>query len=64
LPQVGHVRFEVFDVSGRNVGAIHESPLPAGPHEIPFDGSDLPSGIIYRIQAGEFSASGKMLLLK
>ena len=37
----------------------------AGQHDVSFDGSNLPSGIyLYRIEAGQYSASGKMVLLK
>ncbi len=77
LPQAGWVRLEVFDMNGRVVGARHASPAvgfgesglqgwySAGTHEVTFDGSDLPSGVyLYRLQAGELSAAGKMVLLK
>jgi len=37
----------------------------AGEHKLTFDASHLPSGMyIYRLTAGAFSASGKMILLK
>jgi|GEM_PF-1395169 len=37
----------------------------AGVHEFPFDGSDLPSGIyICRIEAGDWSAAQKLVLMK
>ena len=70
LPAASWVRLEVFDIAGRIVGA--RSPRPymegwrhRGTHEVTFDGTGLPSGIyIYRLSAGEFTASGKMLLLK
>ncbi|MFH1862972.1 MAG: hypothetical protein ABH878_09210 [bacterium] len=36
-----------------------------GIHEVTFDGSQLPSGVyFYRLQARDFTVSGKMLLLK
>ena len=36
-----------------------------GTHQITFDGSNLPSGIyVYRLQAGDLTASGKMILMK
>lgn len=61
----GFVKLEVFDINGRSVRAIHESPLQPGTHHILFDGSNLPSGIyIYQLQSGNYSASGKMMLLK
>ncbi|MFH1862712.1 MAG: T9SS type A sorting domain-containing protein, partial [bacterium] len=65
LPAAALVKLEVFDVSGRAVGAIHESLLPVGTHQIPFDGSSLPSGIYFaQLQAGDFTAMQKLVLLK
>ncbi|TKJ36545.1 hypothetical protein CEE37_15085 [candidate division LCP-89 bacterium B3_LCP] len=71
------VTLDIFDVNGRNVGASLRAcpgshrglPLqswyPPGTHQITFDGTDLPSGMyIYRITAGEFTVSGKMVLMK
>jgi len=67
LPVAGWVKLEVFDISGRSVRAHSHAPLhmKAGIHNVTFDGSGLPSGIyLYRLEAGEFTASGKMVLLK
>lgn len=65
LPQASAVKLQVFDVSGRLVGAIHESLMPSGRHEITFDGSGLPSGVyIYRLTAGDRQAVAKMILMK
>ena len=74
LPQAARVRLEVFDVAGRAVGAGREPGTPgalvdgwreAGSHEVTFDGSGLPSGVyIYRLRAGQYTASGKMVLMK
>ncbi|HEX7344560.1 MAG TPA: T9SS type A sorting domain-containing protein [bacterium] len=65
LPADASVLLEVFDINGRSVGTIHESSLPAGRHGISFDGSNLSSGIyLYRLAAGPFEATGKMVLLK
>ena len=37
----------------------------AGAHNVTFDASNLPSGIyLYRLEAGESQAIGKMVLLK
>ena len=70
LPVRSYVKLDVFDISGRIVGARHASPLPdgwysPGTHTLLFDGSNLASGIyILRLQAGEYNASQKMVLLK
>ncbi len=55
----------VFDVHGRLVAELVNGWRDAGLHEIAFDASDLVSGLyIYRLTAGDFSASGKMVLMK
>jgi len=65
LPVAGQVKLEVFDISGRVVGARSPRPYNPGHHSITFDGSNLSSGIyIYRLTAGEFTVNGKMVLLK
>ncbi len=70
LPLAGRVTLQVFDIGGRNVGSAQGRPLrdvwmPAGSHEVTFDGSGLPSGVyLYRLTAGENTAVGKMVLLK
>ncbi len=67
LPVASKVRLDVFDVSGRRVGVDLASTrvYSPGAHEITFDGSGLPSGVyIYRLTAGEYTASGKMVLMK
>lgn len=66
LPVASRVSLEIFDVSGRLIGTpLRESWRDAGYHELTFDGSDLASGIyIYRLTAGDFTASGKMVLMK
>ncbi len=67
IPQAAKVTLEVFDVSGRRAGNgfVPTRRYTPGTHQITFDGSGLPSGVyIYRLTAGEFTASGKMVLLK
>ncbi|MCX6639362.1 MAG: T9SS type A sorting domain-containing protein [bacterium] len=65
LPLAARVSLEVFDINGRAVGAQHAAPLPAGSHELIFDGSNLPSGIYFaRLTAGEYSCVQKLVLLK
>ncbi|MFH1733958.1 MAG: T9SS type A sorting domain-containing protein [bacterium] len=70
LPVASEVSLQVFNVHGQNVlsgsGAIpttgYYSP---GTHTIQFDGSNLASGIYFvRLQAGEFTAMQKLVLLK
>jgi hypothetical protein len=65
LPKSSEVRLSVFDMLGREVSVLVNERRDAGVHEVKFDGSSLASGVyVYRIQAGDFVASKKLLLLK
>ncbi len=65
LPSAGRVTLEVFDVTGRTVARLLDGYLDAGVHEARFDASGFSSGIyIYRLNASDFSATGKMVLMK
>ncbi|MCX6638945.1 MAG: SBBP repeat-containing protein [bacterium] len=64
LDEPATVDFTVYNTSGSEVYHQH-SGYSIGSHEIVFDGSDLPSGVyLYRITVGDWSNSGKMVLLK
>jgi len=59
------VSLKVYDTTGRLVATLVDGLREEGAHEVTFDGAGLPSGIyVYRLTAGEFSSSGKMVLLK
>jgi hypothetical protein len=65
LPVASRVKLGVYDISGRLVSELVNGWREAGLHEVAFDGSNLASGIyLYRLQAGAFAASGKMVLIK
>jgi hypothetical protein len=65
LPQAQDVRLEVFDLLGRRVALLVDESLAAGFHSVTFDASALTSGVyFYRIQAGSFVKTQKMMLVK
>lgn len=65
VPVSTPVCLEVFDILGRRLETLFESPRAVGHYRIPFDGSLYPSGIyFYRIQVGQQTVSRKMILLK
>ncbi|MBU0507354.1 T9SS type A sorting domain-containing protein [bacterium] len=65
LPRAELAKLAVFDVLGRQVATIVDGRLEAGKHIVSFDGSWLSSGVyFYRLEAGSFRATHKMLLLK
>lgn len=65
IATTGDVSLTVYDVLGREVATLAQEIQSAGNYTVQFDGADLPSGVyIYRLQAGEFMQSRKMVLLK
>ena len=71
LARAGHVRLEVFDVSGRSVRVLVDNELPAARnHRVVWDGLDAAgtrasSGVyFYRLVAGDLTATRKMIVLK
>ncbi len=65
MPKTGDVSLRVFDILGREVATLARGHVGAGSHRVMVDGSYLPSGIyFYRLQAGDFTAAKKMVLLK
>lgn len=70
LPRATFVQMEIYDILGRQVRRLLEKQLPAGEHEILFDGRDdenreLSSGIyFYRLTTEENMMAKKMTLLK
>lgn len=65
LPNAMQVNLSIYNISGRLVETLVNGWRDAGTHEVTFDGSNLASGVyIYCLQAGEYSSSGKMVLMK
>jgi len=65
LPKASQVTLGVFDILGREVSVLVNERRDAGVHEVKFDGSNLASGVyIYRIQAVDYVATKRMLLMK
>jgi hypothetical protein len=65
LPETAPVRLEVFDLMGRRVAVLADGVLPAGAHEVSFDGSALASGLyLYRLQTPQGLLQRSMLLMK
>jgi len=65
VPNRMHVTLNVFNTLGQEVALLQNGEQEAGYHEVRFDGSGLSSGVyFYRIQAGEFVQTRKLLLLR
>lgn len=56
---------KIYDALGNEVAVLVDGFRPAGRYEATFDAGNLASGIyIYRLQAGEFTETKKMIFLK
>jgi photosystem II stability/assembly factor-like uncharacterized protein len=70
IPQTEFVTLKVYDILGREVAVLVNEEKPAGSYEIQFnshsvEGRNLTSGIyFYQINAGEYSETKKMILLR
>jgi len=65
LPRAEFVTVKIFDAIGSEIETIVKEIKQAGVHEVNFDASHLSSGIyLYKIDAGRFHQSKKMLLVK
>jgi hypothetical protein len=65
VPQRANVSLIVYNTLGQKVATLGQDTQEAGYHEVKFDGSSLASGVyFYRIQAGSFVQTRKLLLLR
>ena len=70
LPEEQNVNIVIYDVMGRNIRTLMNANQTAGYHSVRWDakndtGEGVAAGMyIYTIQAGEFRATKKMVLLK
>jgi len=65
IPKNSHVTLKIFDVLGREVKTIVSEQKSIGRYEVEFDASSISSGLyFYRIKAGDFSDTKKMIVIK
>jgi hypothetical protein len=65
LPQSAIVTLTVYNTLGQRIAELVNGPQDAGYHEVKFDASGLASGAyFYRLQAGTFIQTRKLLLLR
>jgi uncharacterized delta-60 repeat protein len=65
IPVMTAVSLDLYNSLGQKVARLIHEEVSAGSHEVTFDASHLPSGVyIYRLQAGSYVESKRMLYLK
>jgi hypothetical protein len=65
LVEAGEVTLTVYNSTGQTVATLVNGEMNSGRHSVTFDASNLPSGLyIYRLNATDFTAVKKMVLMK
>jgi hypothetical protein len=65
IPTSEFVTLKVFDALGSEVATLVNEEKPNGIYKVDFNGSSLSSGIyFYTLQAGKFSETKKLILMK
>ena len=65
IPQTSNVVIKVFDILGNEIETLVSEEKQTGTYEITWYAEGLPSGVyFYRLQAGSFVETKKMILLK
>jgi hypothetical protein len=65
IPNKEFVTLKVYNILGQEVAKLVNGVKSAGVYKVSFDASDLTSGMyIYKIEAGNYSDTKKMLLMK
>lgn len=65
IPQSGNVSLKLYNILGQEVATIFQGFQKAGNYVANFNASKLASGVyLYRLQAGNFTVTKKMVLMK
>jgi hypothetical protein len=70
VPRPTPVRIEIYDAAGRRTKALLNRPLPAGPSDVLWDGTDdgsrlVPSGVYFvHVMVGERGATHKLVFVR
>jgi len=59
------VKLIIYDVLGNEIAVLVNEEKPAGKYEVSWNASNLASGMyVYRLQAGNYISTKKMMLLR
>lgn len=65
LPKTSNITIKIYDILGREVATLIDEEYQPGQYKIIFEAGQLASGLyVYRIQAGDFRETKKLMLLR
>lgn len=65
VPKTSNVTLRIYDILGREVATLIDEKYQPGQYKIIFEAGQLASGLyVYRIQAGDFLETKKLMLLR
>lgn len=65
LPRPEHVTLKIYNTLGEEVATVLQETRNSGTHRVPWQPENLPSGVyLYRLQAGNFAQTKKLLFVK
>jgi flagellar hook assembly protein FlgD len=65
LPEAARVKVSVYNTLGQVVAVLVDRRQEAGYHKLDWDASTMASGVyFYRIEANDFTATRRMVLMK
>ncbi len=65
LPKAGHASLRIYNTLGQEIAVLINETVSAGIHRVAWDAARMASGVyLYRLQAGDFVETKKLLLLR
>ncbi|MCF8241993.1 MAG: T9SS type A sorting domain-containing protein [Melioribacteraceae bacterium] len=65
IPEAGLVTLKIYNILGQEVATLVNRDMTTGSYEVEFNASKLASGLyLYKLDAGNYTATKKMMLLK
>ena len=65
VPATANVQLKIYNTLGEEVATLLDKKMNAGHYKMQFDASHLASGVyFYKLTAGNFTATYKMMLMK
>lgn len=65
IPMPSFVSLKIYDLLGKETARLVSKNQPAGEYEVQWNSADLPTGVyVYKLEAGDFVAVKKLILMK